>query len=201
MADTYPTPLPGTDPKLFARFMAKVQVTDGCWLWTAGRFRQGYGIFVVSGGPRGAHRVAWEFFRGAITSDPNASRGATLYVLHNCPGGDDRACVNPDHLWLGTNIQNQADKVAKGRSARGDRHGSRTHPERVPRGDRNGSRLHPERCARGASHWSTSLNDIAVRVIRFLAARGVSPKRLAASHGISRRSVYDIVNHKVWRHI
>ena len=135
MADANPTPIPGTDPGLFARFMAKVNVTDGCWLWTAGRFAEGYGAFVTAGRPHGAHRVSWEIFRGEIPADARASRGGTLYVLHNCPGGDNPLCVNPRHLWLGTNVQNLADRDAKGRQARGDRHGFRLHPERISRGD------------------------------------------------------------------
>lgn len=58
MADADPTPLPGTDRKLFARFMAKAVVTDGCWQWTASRYPNGYGQFGTAGTTRRAHRIS-----------------------------------------------------------------------------------------------------------------------------------------------
>ena len=89
-----------------ARFWNKVDKSGACWLWTASA-RKGYGHFRVGARSKGSHRVSWELERGPIPEG--------LHVLHNCPGGDNRACVNPDHLWLGTNADNMADKVAKGR--------------------------------------------------------------------------------------
>jgi len=89
------------------RFWDKVDKSDGCWLWTAALNPDGYGRFVVQMSPqkvRGAHRVAWELMNGAI---PNG-----LSVLHQC---DTPACVNPEHLFLGTQQDNVADMVAKGR--------------------------------------------------------------------------------------
>ncbi len=84
---------------------------SGCWLWT-GVLMDGYGA--IRRGPRGggmlrAHRVIWEACHGSIPSG--------LHVLHKC---DVRHCVNPDHLFLGTNLDNIADKMAKGRQAKGE---------------------------------------------------------------------------------
>lgn len=208
MASETPTPLPGTDPKVFARFISKVNVTDGCWLWTASRFTgYGYGSFKVSGRNVTAHRFAWAVLRGPVP--------AGLCVLHNCPDGDNPLCVNPSHPWLGTVLENVADMDAKGRRApaSGDRHGSRTHPELVPRGERHGSKTHPEARPRGdahylrrhpekiirgiAHHWA-KFNPVAAKVIRFLAARGVSHKRLAAAYGAGRRSIDRIVRGETW---
>lgn len=92
--------------------MSHVNKTDYCWLWTAGT-NHGYGRFNIDHIPRQAHRISWMIFRGPI---PNA-----LHVLHKC---DVRLCVNPKHLWLGTNDDNVADRDAKGRMARGDRNAS-----------------------------------------------------------------------------
>ena len=104
------------DPRPLAdRFEEQVQAepNSGCWLW-AGRLNEhGYGTTTVThrtGVYRSwyAHRVAWLLHRGPIPKG--------LCVLHRC---DNRACVNPDHLWLGTRRDNQRDMVKKGRSMEG----------------------------------------------------------------------------------
>lgn len=85
-----------------------VRKTDTCWLWT-GYLVGGYG-YISRGGREGAnlraHRVAWELFRGEIPPG--------LMVCHHC---DVPACVNPDHLFLGTALDNKRDEIQKGRQA------------------------------------------------------------------------------------
>jgi hypothetical protein len=95
------------------RFEAKVYRIPGggCWVWLASTQSGGYGQFWVGSRMELAHRVAWTLYRGPIPPG--------LCVLHNCPGGDDRACVNPAHLWLGTILDNSLDMARKGRSRRG----------------------------------------------------------------------------------
>ena len=85
-----------------------VEPNTGCWLWTAGINREaGYGRLRVDGVRMVAHRYSWEMHVGPI---PEGMR-----VLHRC---DTPTCVNPGHLFLGTQADNVADSVQKGRWAR-----------------------------------------------------------------------------------
>jgi hypothetical protein len=106
-------------PSMEERFWSKVQKTDTCWLWTAGRFSGGYGQFEASPSkgvarhPILAHRYSYELAFGPIPKD--------LAVCHRC---DVRHCVRPDHLFLGTGTMNMADMRAKGRSLHSERNPS-----------------------------------------------------------------------------
>lgn len=91
-----------------ARFRSKFEESDGCWTWTAGLGVKGYGHFWFRGRPQPAHRVSFKLFKQDIDD------GVT--VMHSC---DNRLCVNPSHLSLGSNQENTADMVAKGRQAKG----------------------------------------------------------------------------------
>lgn len=85
------------------RFWSRVLRTDECWLWLGHLSDGGYGRMSVGSKSRNAHRVAWLIHHG----DPGA-----LDVLHRC---DNRQCVRPDHLFLGTAQDNVDDMIRKGR--------------------------------------------------------------------------------------
>ncbi len=101
-------------------FSAKFSKGDGCWEWTASRNRNGYGNFrsrTFFPGELLAHRISWLIHKGDIP--------AGLQVLHNC---DNPCCVRPDHLFLGTMVDNMKDMAAKGR------HATKRGTEHLPRG-------------------------------------------------------------------
>lgn len=96
------------------RFWEKVSIKEPneCWEWQSTKNNDHYGRFRIQGVRYMAHRVSFEFAHGAIPEG--------LVVRHSC---DNPSCVNPNHLEIGTMGDNNADKVTRGRQAKGERHG------------------------------------------------------------------------------
>lgn len=156
---------------LRARFEAKVspEPTSGCWLWTSPPHNSGgffgYGQFNVEGRGVLAHRVSWELNRGPIPDG--------LKVLHKC---DNPACVNPDHLFVGTHADNVADRCRKGRTRQGH--------VQLRAGENHG-------CAKLT--WA-SVDEIRARY----AAGDVTLRSLGRDFGVSHRAILFIVQGKHW---
>jgi hypothetical protein len=91
------------------RFWSKVDTSggdDSCWTWTASRNEDGYGRFRMHGQIVLAHRTSYILTHGHVDSE--------RHVCHSC---DNPSCVRPSHLWLGSNADNAADRVTKGRTS------------------------------------------------------------------------------------
>ncbi len=123
-------------------------------------------------------------------------------MLHNCPGGDNPSCINPAHLWLGTEADNNADCAAKGRKPHGKTHHSHLRPQCVARGERHSSVTHPERVPRGEHCPSSKLTEADVLAIRARhAAGGVSFHALAREFNVGPPAIFKIVNRLAWKHV
>lgn len=142
------------------RFWARVNKTEECWLWEGPRNHFGYGLFAFARQTLATHRVSFELAYGPIPSP--------LFVLHKC---DNPRCVNPEHLYLGTQLDNMRDRQ------------SRTgYPQ-------------------GIKHHMAKLTENEVREIRRLYADGTSQISLAEQFNSDQTNISMIVNRKTWRHI
>lgn len=152
-------------------------IVDGkrseCWVWIGPLFHDGYGH--VSG--KRAHRISWKLKRGGIPKG--------LLVLHKC---DNHPCVRPSHLFLGTQKENIADMLMKRR-------------DNYAEGNRNGRYTHPERTARGERHGRAKLNAVHIKRIRKLYAAGYKAPVLARKFGMSKTTMYRIVNREYWKDV
>jgi hypothetical protein len=157
------------------RFWAKVEQSNDCWEWRGARGAEGYGQMRLAkrgaGSSVRAHRVAWELRNGAVPDG--------LSVLHSC---DNRGCVRPDHLFLGTRADNNRDRDLKGRAAKGARHGTHTTPESY----------------RGERQWRAKLTSDDVLRIRSRFAGGATKLGLSREFGVSRRTVRSILSGENW---
>ena len=197
-----------------ARFFSKTKLATEirpgmatpCLEWQAGYNSDGYGKFYLDGKDEFAHRVAWFLAHG---------RWPAPCGLHKC---DNPSCVDDEHIFEGTHVDNMHDMKRKGRDrkARGDANGSRLYPESRPRGDANGSRLHPERLARGNANGSrlhpesrprgennssSKLNEDNIRLIFHLRSQGWTKTRTAAYFGVSQVLIGLIIARKLWTHV
>lgn len=138
------------------RFWAKVDKSaggSGCWVWTAARGVKGYGCLRVAGRTRTASRLAYELEHGAVL-------GPREYVLHSC---DNRACVNPAHLRVGTASDNTRDAFERKRTWQPNRtHCPYGHPYDEENTRHYAGRRHCRACSRRTSltYWRIKTGKI-----------------------------------------
>lgn len=147
------------------RFLSKACISDepsACWVWQKGLSRKGYGSFSANGKSVQAHRYSYEIAFGAIPDN--------LCVCHRC---DNRRCVNPHHLWLGTNADNTRDKMQKGRHV----------------------------VAFGVKQANAKLTDAKVIEIFHLRQRGLSQEKIAKQFGLDQTAISLVLRRKTWKHV
>lgn len=150
------------------RFWSKVVKTEGCWMWTAFRMSgkgHGYGQLTYNYKRYLAHRLAWILTFGPIPDG--------LCVLHKC---DNPACINPTHLFLGTQLDNLADMRAKGRHSKGP-------------------------TIWGERHGMAKLTGDDVRSIRAAHVIGVSIRILGQEYRVNRKTITKILSGASWKHL
>lgn len=179
------------------RLLTKIKISSSsfwentpCWEWQADRNRWNYGHFKYLNRTCLAHRIAYLFFIG----DP-----ANLCVLHRC---DNPPCINPHHLFLGTFADNAHDRDAKSRAntARGERHGSKTMPERWSRGEKH-SQIQKLHARKGEENRSAKLKEEDIHRIFEMFDSGITPTEIARSLNVSLGLISGILKGERWQHL
>jgi len=160
---------PGIKAKpLVERFWKLVRKTDACWLWAGNIGRDGYGRIRASKTELLlAHRLSWMIHFVAIPEG--------MFVCHKC---DNPKCVNPEHLFLGTPLDNMRDMIAKGRERHVNLYGS--------------------------EHGMAKLNEEKVMDIRrtyLKYSRDYGAPALAKKYGVTKTTIKNVANNKIWRHV
>ena len=139
-----------------------VVAPNGCWLWTGAISPSGYGHFNIGGRGQNQTKMIHRFvYQLCVGDTPNK-----MFVCHNCPGGDNKACCNPTHLWLGHHAENMADAKMKG-SMKG---------------------------LKGVDNGQSKLTHAQAEEIRSRADEGINP--LAEVFGVSRETIRCILRGK-----
>lgn len=151
------------------RFTAKYIVAEnGCWIWTAAKSGTGYGRLYPGYGGQGfkvaAHRFSYEHFKGKIPEG--------MFVCHTC---DNRLCVNPAHLFVGSHTDNMNDMHSKGR------------------GRKN--------YAKGGKHANAKFKDSDIPKIRGMRKNKIPFKVIAEQYNVSEYAIQDIVYGRSWSHV
>jgi hypothetical protein len=143
-------------------FWKKVNKTESCWIWTGAKNKKGYGSFGVQANKTmSAHRFAWRWAYGEVPDN--------MQILHRC---DNPSCVNPNHLFLGTNLDNVLDRENKGRGNQ-------------PRGSANGN---------------ARLNEtIVIQILKL--GDVLTQVEIARRFHTTQGTVGKILRREVWRHV
>jgi hypothetical protein len=172
---------PGRRSELLDRLLLRCDYDEvrGCLLWGGYTHpRAPYGRLTVDGTHYRTHRLAWALLGGPPAGDLN--------TLHTC---DEPRCVNPAHLYLGTQKDNVRDMVVRGR-------------QNCPTGDRSSSRRHPDSRPRGEAQGSSKLTDAQVVEIRSrYAAGGVSTRALGREFSVHPTTIFHVVKGDAWSHV
>jgi hypothetical protein len=163
-----------------------VEMESGCWEWTGSRNRGGYDT--LSNGKRGVRQLAHRVSLG-ITLGRHLGRDESLHTCDNPP------CIRPGHLFPGSNADNRADMIAKGRAAIGDRNGARRHPDRVSAG------LLRSGAHRGEGNGRAKLTADTVRAIRRRRTAGEALDTLAVEFGVSDVAIAYVALGRTWGHV
>lgn len=157
------------------RFWSKASRSPGCWEWMASKNSDGYGNFRLRSRHCGAHRAAWALVHGEIP--------VGMQVLHQC---DNPGCVNPAHLFLGTQVDNIRDMDNKGRRRKVHVHPSVCVPGCMPRGE---------------GHVNSTITENVVREIRSLREEGLLYKEISKRLRVSMSNVGGILRGERWGHV
>jgi hypothetical protein len=162
MNDMQPLQTEEITQKRIDRFWSKITKTESCWIWNASKTRKGYGNVGFGTKVYRVHRIAYYLSKSV---DPFPQE-----VLHTC---DNPCCVNPEHLFLGNNLDNIRDKQAKGRQT----------------------------WSVGSGTGSAILDEALVAQIKQYLVEGYRQSDIAKHFSVSRSTIHLIHKGSTWKHV
>ena len=147
---------------LKCRLMSRIEIKDSCWVWKGWVSPKGYGYIRVGNNCKSTHRVSYEVFIGDIEKG--------MCVCHTC---DNPSCINPEHLWIGSNQDNAIDREKKGRG----------------------------RNNKGENHGRSKLKESDIPTILKLLEDGIYQREIARRHGVHQATIFRVSKKKSWKHV
>lgn len=162
-----------------------------CWLWSGAHLPDGRGQFHLDGRTEFASVIAYRLTYGELPAEKP-------WVLHHCDGGR-LCCVRPEHLFAGTHTDNMQDMAAKGRQGTSWTADNR---HRLARGERHGTKTHPDSVTRGSQRPTAKLTEAIVQDARTRHAAGsATTRQLAQEAGVTVGTMHNVIGRRTWTHI
>lgn len=142
-------------------------LNNGCWIWKGATNKKGYGVVNYKDRVMFVHRAMYELYKGPIDY---------FLVCHHC---DNPTCVNPNHLFLGTAMDNTRDMISKGRMAVGE----------------------AKNASRGEDRYNAKFTEWDIRFIRYWRSCGHTLQSIGNAFGTTRSVIGNIIYRRSWAHV
>jgi hypothetical protein len=169
------------------RFFLKFQKSEFCWNWEGNKNYAGYGLL----GNKYAHRMAWQISNNKLIPK-------NMVICHHC---DNPSCVNPDHLFIGTQKENVQDMIKKNRQVKKDNAGQKNPMFGKKHSEQSKKKMSETKKGKfvGSNHPRATINEETVKKIKQMRLDGFTSKKISNELNISFHVVRNVIYGKSWK--